>query len=279
MDLDMVSYIEDTNVFYNELEAFYPVFMEQIIKNYNIKTTWFLRIDSQMEQIFGSADFSFQENKELLKELIKNGGELGWHHHAYKKNISDKWVQESDESKVLSDIYQYGPLARQYNLTICRMGWGFQTNATLKALSDLHFLIDSSAIPRPKYTWDISQMDWEGGTTVPYHPSVDNYKLQGDYNLSILEVPITTSLLKADYDESEVIRYLNPAYHHSKFIEAFNSTDQKELICMIMHPYEVMPAKQTHNLLSFSIEDLKKNINFLKEKKYEFISFKDLMIN
>ena len=70
MDLDMVSYIEDTNVFYNELEAFYPVFMEQIIKNYNIKTTWFLRIDSQMEQIFGSADFSFQENKELLKEQL-----------------------------------------------------------------------------------------------------------------------------------------------------------------------------------------------------------------
>ena len=39
-----------------------------------------------------------------------------------------------------------------------------------------------------------------------------------------------------------------------------------------MHPYEVLPNKNEHDLLSFSMETFKKNIESLINKGYSFIT-------
>ncbi len=276
IDVDMINYIDRGKTFYNELKVFYPHFKKNVLEIFPVKTSWFLRIDSQMESVFGTPDFCLKKNTEIIDELKKNDHEIGWHHHAYKYE-NENWLQETNEAKIINELLVYGKIARQYKLNVCRMGWGFQTNATMKVLSDLGFRIDSSGIPRPKYKWDLSVMDWEGALTHPYYPSALNYKQSGDDSLPILEAPLTTSYLRAAYDTEDVVRYVNPCYHHNKFKESFNTIRNKDSICMIMHPYESMPYTTSHDLISFSFEDLKSNIEFLLMENYEFICFEDLM--
>ncbi len=276
IDVDMVDYLDPNTTLFNEFEQFYPFFEREILKKYNISTSWFLRIDSQIEREFGRADHFFFENAQLLDQLKENRGEIGWHHHSYKFE-NNKWLQETNEEAVVTDIKKYGPIARRMGLDICRMGWGYQTNRTMALLNEQKFVVDSSSIPRPKYNWDISFMDWENAATQPYHPSKDNYKQPGEQSLSILEVPMTTSRLNASYDKEEVLRYVNPAYHHQKFKESFEEVKDNNFLCTILHPYEVMQSTKEHALISFSMTDLKENIEFLLKNEYDFISYKEYL--
>src|SRR5687768_15570495 len=94
-DLDLTDYLSGAAVA-DELEACWPVFLNFCNSIPQLKTTWFIRIDAQLEQLYGAADCIFETHAEKINWLRQNGHELGWHFHSYR-NMNGKWVQNTNE--------------------------------------------------------------------------------------------------------------------------------------------------------------------------------------
>ena len=278
-DVDMANYNESSWAHINEMESSFLEIKKLLIKYPELKTTWFFRIDSQVKALYGEADFVFVKYEHEMNWLKENGHEIGWHHHAYRL-VEGKWLQDTNEESVCTALWEYGKIAQKHELTICRMGWGFQTNKTIKILEQLNFIVDSSAIPRPNYKWDLSVKDWTLSGQQPYYPSVIDYRINGDDEVKIVEVPINTIQIETPTDtEKGVMRYINPAYKSTLFKKAVHEFfSENKLLVTICHPYEIDTNKNTHSLLSFSIDELESNIVFLLKQEIKFVSMKDIYV-
>ena len=262
-DLDFADYLNDNNHF-DELESTFDILKNILCKYTKIKTTWFIRLDSQIEKLYGSPDHFFNKHKEKISWLLTNGHSIGWHHHSYTLDEKNRWIQNTNEMMILEELKKYGTIARSKGLNICRMGWGYHTNKTMKLVSELGFIIDSSAIPRPNYKWDLAKKDWSISTCKWYYPSERDYRIEGQPSLKILEAPMTTTIISVESDtEPNVIRYLNPAYHEEIFQKTLKQTITFEKIVTVTHPYEFISNVKTHSLLSFNFKVFENNLKYI----------------
>lgn len=268
IDVDFTDYFSGKEI--DELDFAFDKLKKIFIRHPSITSTWFIRIDNHIKDIFGSEDYIFKKHTDKISWLYDNGHEIAWHHHTYKK-ADNNWVQDTDVAENLRSIEANGQLARGYEINTCRMGWGYQTNETMKLLNDLGFKIDSSAIPRPKYKWEKTVKDWTNTPLQPYHPSVIDYRIPGADSLKILEVPMSTTSISSQTDtESNVIRYINPIYKSEVFAKAVNSLMNSDIV-MIMHPYEIIKNQFiTNSLLSFDTEILEENLVYALNIGYQF---------
>ncbi|MFN5250737.1 MAG: hypothetical protein ACOVQJ_00965 [Bacteroidia bacterium] len=266
-DLDLVDHLNGGEV--DEMATAFPLFRQFCEQHPEIKTTWFIRIDDQMEARFGSADYIFIEHAEKLEWLKDNGHELGWHFHSFRED-NGNWIQNTDEVAVAEELIRHRATAQKHNLELLRMGWTYHTNLTMKTISSFGLLADCSALPRPDYVWEISKRSWANTPTNPYFPSVEDYRTAGNPCYATLEFPLTVLPITAPYDtESGVLRYLNPAYHTDIFCKAVDSYDG-DMCNLISHPYEFLPSEKQHAMLSFSFESFKKNIEYLQHRGFTF---------
>lgn len=269
-DTDFADYIDNSNHF-DEMDEAFDGIKDILGRHPAIKTTWFIRIDGQIEQIYGSADHLYNKHLDKINWLKDNGHSIGWHHHSYKKNEAGNWVQNTDEDVIVSEIDKYGQIAISKGMDMCRMGWGFHTNKTLQLVDAFGFRIDSSAIPRPNYKWDMSVKDWQTTSQDWYYPSVQDYRIPGEDHLSILEAPMSTVVLPTPTDtEENVMRYINPAYHEEYFNKAINGIKDIDKIITITHPYELIHNKGRHTLLSFNMNAFENNLKYAESMGYIF---------
>jgi hypothetical protein len=230
-----------------------------------VRTTWFVRLDAQVESLWGSADHFFRQYESLLGGLRKDGHEVGWHPHCYVE-AEGRWKQNVDETTVLDELRRYAPVAQSYGVRSVRMGWGFHTNRTMRLLADEGFAIDSSAIPRPRYEWEETAKDWTQTPHEPYFPSVPDYRVPGRPELSILEVPMSVTHVEAPYDSERVLRYLNLAYHPRLFREPLKHwLEEHSHLVTITHPYELAHRDEPHGLLAFDLEAFELNLLAIRE--------------
>jgi hypothetical protein len=267
-DIDMSDYVNDRPI--DEIDITFPILQKVLIQFPSIKTTWFFRIDRHMKDVFGKSLYIFEKNKKEIEWLVENGHEIGWHHHAYCQKAG-KWVQNVLDEEICGDLRRYGEQALKLGILSTRMGWAFQTNKTMKELDELGFLIDSSAIPRPKYEWEQYSRDWTITSQKPYHPSVQDYRITNTINLRLWEIPITTTVLPSPTDTCpNLMRYINPAYRSESFKLALLSLHSFQQIVLICHPYEIVVQAQKHPLLSFDAEQFSDNLKWLLQNKYSF---------
>jgi len=272
-DLDMVSYLSGESI-NDELTLMFPKICAVLEDFPQIKSTWFIRIDSHISTLFGSPDFVFQNNKKEIRWLKDNGHQLGWHHHAYKFQ-NNKWVQETNEDKICNDLLYYGQIARGLGLNAARMGWGWHSNKSMSIINELGFSIDSSAIPKPIYTWDMTVKDWSRCSNSPYFPTKNDYQMSGEPSLQILEIPISTTHIPAPRDRGEVIRYINLAYRTNVLRKALDELNSN-LVVSITHPYEIDPKLGCHPLLGFSAEIFRENLLLAKKLGFECITLEEV---
>lgn len=273
-DVDLTDYLSQQNA--DELEEAFNQIKAVLVNYPEVKTTWFIRIDYQIEILFGQPDYIFIKHQDKLNWLTDNGHILAWHYHAYHQIGSD-WQQHTDEDVICAELEKYAPIAKKYRLAITRMGWGFHTTKTLEKIFSLEFNADSSAIPRPKYKWDLSKRDWENTPLTPYYPSKTDYRITGNDTIGILEIPITTTVIKINSDTEEVKRYINIAYKHEAFATAIRSLEKLNNIVSITHPYELVSNSISHPLYSFDINTLEQNINYLINSGYRLIDMLTLI--
>lgn len=264
-DLDLVDHVSGGQV--DEMEHAFPLFQQLCESQPDIKTTWFIRIDNQMEARFGAADYIFQAHVDKLDWLLENGHELGWHFHSYVMD-NGNWKQNTDEEAVCEELIKHYAIAKKHKLNLLRMGWTYHTNRTMETINKFGLLADCSAMPRPNYTWEISTRNWEGSPTLPYYPSVADYRVPGNPCYTTVEYPLTTIPVAAPYDtEAGVLRYLNPAYQEDIFRKAVDDMNI-EHCNLISHPYEYLPAVKAHGMLAFNFNSFANNLQYLQKKGY-----------
>lgn len=210
--------------------------------------TVFLRLDREIGRRHGAPDSLFDQFQPQICGLRQAGHEIAWHPHVYD---TERQSQCTDPELVLEEIGALCPLARDRGLETVRIGGGFQTNALLATLERAGFRTDSSAIPRPRYPWDLSIKDWTETPQHPYFPSCADYRVPGRPARGILEVPMTTAPVVAPYDERPVLRYLNLAFHKAPLTAAIRTALARPApLVTITHPYEAFPVGRNHGLLA-----------------------------
>ena len=82
-DVDMVDYMgHHSNV--DELEESFPAIQQILLDFPQVRTSWFIRIDSQISSLYGRPDFVVRRHANILDWLRIHGHQVGWHHHAYR---------------------------------------------------------------------------------------------------------------------------------------------------------------------------------------------------
>jgi hypothetical protein len=174
-----------------------------------VKMTLFLRSDAQVEEIHGSAAWPVAEYAEMWRRLEEQGHELAWHPHLWRWSSEwECWFQETRDSEWIGECLKSGHAgiteALGKNPASCHMGWTFQNNITMKALSRLGVGIDFSACPGvynnggpgdygTRYD---NMIDWLGTPRTWYRPSAVDYRRParaGEAELGIIELPKFTS--------------------------------------------------------------------------------------
>ena len=263
-DVDFTNYLVEGWSDVDEFESTFHSILSFLEKEKEIKATWFIRLDSQMEALYGEADYVFRRYREELHHLSLTGHEIGWHPHFYVKE-EGSWRQSCKIANILDELIRYAPMARYYGMKSVRMGWGFHTNETMRLLADLRFEIDSSAMPRPRYPWEDTKKDWRLTPVVPYYPSGIDYRIPGKPNLPILEIPMSVALVKAPYDNGPILRYINLAYHPDLLRGSLEDWfRQYSHLITITHPYELLPGGESHGLLALNLNAFEQNLQTIK---------------
>lgn len=263
-DVDMCDYLNTSWTMIDEFKNCFPKIKDILRKYENLKTTWFVRIDNNIKEIYNSQEYIFDKYDSEILWLKENGHEVAWHFHSYAKK-NGMWTQNIDEETLVEELKQNAENAINLGLKTVRMGWAYQTNKTIKALDDIGFVVDSSAIPRPQYCWDKLIKDWSITPQGKYYPSSMDYRVEGRDNLNILELPMTTTHIKTSYDsQNDILRYINPAYNAKTFQQAINQVKELNDIVLISHPYEIVDEyRKNHELLAFSIDAFEENIKYI----------------
>ena len=275
-DVDFTDYVSNPEAPLDELGASFKQIREALATFPQVRTTWFIRMDSHIGATFGSPDYIFRKHENVVDWLRAHGHEVAWHHHAYKQ-VDGQWKPEFDEARIASQLGATSDLAMEYGLAVCRMGWGFQTNRTMEALERLGWRVDCSAIPRPRYDWDTVPRDWTTTPQQPFFPSIADYRVPGDPERALLEVPTSTVLLSTPTDtQPGIVRYINPAYHPKWFRNALDAAASDSLV-LICHPYELLRSKSAHPLLAFSSEAFFLNMETLVERVTRFGTISEMI--
>jgi len=272
LDIDMVHY--EAGRGFDEMEVTFDGLRRCLEGFPDIKTTWFMRIDAQMEKIYGRANYIFEKHAAKIDWLRDKGHEIGWHHHAYAYD-GKGWRQETDQAVVSEHLKRYGEIALKSGLKIARMGWGFHTNSTMKAVDDMGFYIDASAMPRPKYRWHAQVCDWSTSPRYPYHPSVRDYRIAGDPHLAIWEVPFTTIPVPMSTDtEPGVIRHIELAWDRDLFKRAIATVSDLEMVVLACHPYKSVASEGARALTFCDVGNISGNLETLIKygKRFSIIS-------
>ena len=277
-DVDYTDYLSNS-VLSDEMEECWGYFQEFVKAVPQLKTSWFIRIDNQIKELHGAEDYIFQKHFDKISWLRNNGHEMGWHFHSYIKE-GEKWVQNSDESKVVEEMKKQIPFITKHDLKVMRMGWAYHGNLSMNLVDKMGFLLDCTALPRPNYPWENGCRDWSTSSKEIYYPSSSDYRIGGTDSLDILEVPITVLPIEGPFDTIEgVERYINPAYKTEIFEKVLRHTLLPQTFNTVTHPYEFINAKVDHAMLSFSSSSFLRNLELLKQQEYTFVTMSDYVKN
>lgn len=232
----------------------------------SVSITWFVRADDQIAGWFGSPGYLLERYAPFWDEARAAGHELGWHPHLYVREEGGHRLATPDEAvEQLERVFgqMYGPGFRP---SAFRNGEGWHTPATYAAVERLGLLADSTAIPG-RVAAPGHPLDWEGAPNRPYYPSPLDVRRPGPPR-DLVEVPMTTWLVRAPYDPEPRLRYLNPAVHGPIFDEALDGWDgsQEGAVCvwvLICHPDDFWSGAGPDHLYARSPVALVKNLGRL----------------
>lgn len=230
----------------------------------NLKTkialTIFCRADWQIEAVMGDASWVFRSTQEVLKSLDLKNIDIGleWHPHLYEKQ-NGKWrlsVNERIHEEQLLDIYTKLNNVG-FDFKCSRIGECLFSPAILKTLSRIGITFDSTAFSGR----DISHTDWTNAPPHPYKPSFEDFSTNGESQL--LEIPFTMISIKAPYEKTETLRYLNLVFD-TFYTKQGIKNHHGPVILTILHPYEIltMDNKNKHQLFG-NLNSITENIKLI----------------
>jgi hypothetical protein len=245
--------------------------ISESIHRHGVPVTWFVRADQQIRDVYGHAAYLLERHAPLWKQLKSQGDEIGWHPHVYSRSGGNGLYRaEYDEKWLASELREtYAQLTtRGYEFCSVRVGEAIGGNAIIEGLAEAGLQVDSSAIPGRRRSDGSRTFDWFPTPNFPYWPSKSDYRVPGKVALPILEVPMTTVTVRAPYDTVPRVRYVNLAYRPHIFVgaverwlDSLGGSGSQAVLTLIMHPDELLPARQDHPLFEHTPTTLEKNFN------------------
>jgi hypothetical protein len=236
--------------------------------------TWFVRADDQLRTVYGTAAHLLHEHAATWLELEQSGDEIAWHPHLYRwDEAAQLWNPDLDPASCADQLASVHAELEEadHTFTSTRMGEAFHCNETMAAVESLGLRVDSTAIPG-RTRRDLSRaFDWSLTPNRPYRPSSDDYRVPGRNPREVLEVPMTSVSIQADYDAAPLPRYVNPTFHHEIFKAALDKhlaahAGGEEVLVTVFHLDEVCPRAEPHALYAFSMDGLRRNVAYLIER-------------
>ena len=96
-----------------------------------------------------------------------------------------------------------------------------------------------------------------------------------DKNKNIIEVPVTTYKVKAEYDKNKKLRYLDLTAKNKIFKKNFNTINWNStyFVCL-SHPGNLFNYKIKHGLLGFGVKNFIENLELFSRKNVIFENLK-----
>jgi hypothetical protein len=236
-----------------------------------IRYTFFVRCDNQIRDLYGSPLALYYEHQRLWDELRAARNEFAWHPHLYERRGEAYFPLRSPAASVRILQETWRDLSRlPFPVVSVRLGEVWHCNEAMRALDSLGLHVDSTALPGRARNDGLRCFDWTPTPNRPYHPSSLDYRVPDRENaLGILEVPITTSPIRTEYDlKGPVPRYLNPVFHPELFragLDGYLSELQPNRdydLVLIFHPDELTP-RTPNGLYSYDWKHFTRNVEFL----------------
>ena len=247
---------------------------------YNWKMNWFIRADSFVEKFHNDIGWQYHNHISIWDDFREFGDGLAWHPHLYDHNGGSFELFKDDilEAELLETLFK--KLKKiGINFEYVRVGEGRGSNHIIKILAENGIKADFSAIPGRYRKDENRNFDWLKTGNNLYYPSKKDYREQGDINHQILEVPLTTTLVNADYDDEAKLRYLDLSYRNDIFKESLEyllDSENLSFLHFVCHPEGLISDDFSNGLYDYGIKTLSLNLDvthkLLNDKKIEFES-------
>lgn len=245
--------------------------LEQLLDSIEIRIgsripiTWFIRCDDSVAAATGEEAGLLNALDDFIQRRASIGDEFGFHPHLYCHS-NGKWVPESKPDRQQEQIERaanawktyFGLLPR-----LSRMGEAVMNNTLAACLSKLGIEIDSSALPDRKRFDNGFQFDWTGTPTLPYNPSVYDYRRpanDGETAHSFVEIPFTMLPIMGREDKAPIKRYCNLAFKPELIKMGAKLVNNPENIIAVVHPHELLYNGNDHPLIAYNPASLEENI-------------------
>ncbi|NJM65811.1 MAG: hypothetical protein HC851_09205 [Acaryochloris sp. RU_4_1] len=169
---------------------------------------WSVRVDPQIAQTYGRAEWALEYYNEQLSDLRQVGDEIGLHVHPYRWEASQglwledyansDWVDECIQVAVAAYQQGYGCLPKTISV-----GRNWISQSTVNLVESLGLEFDLSVIPgRPSVRFYQSEKnitgigpDYTDFPCVPYRPQVDNFRsADPDRQQGLWIIPLSSGL-------------------------------------------------------------------------------------
>jgi hypothetical protein len=240
-----------------------------LFARHGVTATWFVRADNQLSDVYGDAAWLLRTRDAMWSDLRGAGHWIGWHPHVVRRDANGSFVPETDDHRCAAALRAiHGSLAAGgFTFTASRIGEAFHGNESMRTLAELGLTVDSTAIPGRRRDDAARRFDWSETPNHPYHPSRADYRIPGNPALSIVEVPMTSVAVKAPYDRSPRLRYLNLAYREALLRAAFERhleslQDGNHVVVTILHPEEACGGT-ADALYGHDLDTVANNLDYL----------------
>jgi hypothetical protein len=150
--------------------------------------------------------------------------------------------------------------------TTSRMGEAFGSNTAMAVLEASGLITDSTAMPGRMRHDAHRCFDWSNTPRHPYHPGLADYRSPGQPQRRLLEIPMSMAPVRADYDTTPLLRYIDLSFRHVALHDGLRDLlVATPLLVTVTHPSTILPgiASRRHGLLSFEIEEFRRNLDFI----------------
>ena len=249
--------------------------------NLKIPLSWFVRIDNQIQEIFGDYDWILQKYSKFWDEQLAKKNEIHWHAHIYQM-INNQWSFPNNDEVFIGYIEEIFNFIKKnnYNFNCIRIGEAYMNNNIMNALKKIGLKADSSSIPGRRRDDKEKKFDWSNSPNKPYFPSKNDYQTSSEVNDDFVEIPMNTISTKCSYDKSHLLRYANLAFKNEVVKDGLRDyIKRNDLLVTVSHPYEFFNNFNNNTeLMQNDLSSLEININSILEickeldKKVNFIS-------
>lgn len=176
-----------------------------------VKFNWNLRMDPQIEHVYGDAGWVFDRYANEIKTVRASGDCIGLHVHTWRPGrrwFRGIWIADYEDEDWIKHCLRLGLETYKAHLgdgpAVMSFGDGFMHGVALPLMQEYGVRTDISMNPGVLAKSSVGKGETSKGMTpdytktphLPFQPSTEDFRVPGATNYSVWEIPVTTGRVK-----------------------------------------------------------------------------------